>query len=138
MYLRCEVQLNLEESAIELISQQIAIVKRLQSAIRDALDRNDSNSAQRLIESCDKSFSTFVQGITAMAIDVSNLKNVLKSSSANAEVIQSLGDRVGQLEQKIGQLDPNAIATLQTDVNDIKTALQELNDSAVTVNPPLV
>ncbi len=127
--------LNLEESATGLIQQQIAIVRRLQSSIQDALERNDSNSAQRLIESCDKSFSTFVQGITTMAIDVSNLKHVLQAGGTNTDVIQSLGDRLSQLEQKIGQLDPNAIATLQSDVNDIKTAITELNSSAATTPP---
>lgn len=126
------MELNLEEAATTLIREQIAIVKRLQLAIREALDRNDSNTAQRLIESCDKSFSTFVQGITAMAIDVSNLKNVLKSGGANADVIQALGDRLSQIEQKIGSLDAGAIATLQTDVADIKAAIQELNSSAAT------
>ena len=70
-----------------------------------------------------------------MAIDVSNLKNVLKTGTVNAEAVQSLGDRLTQLEQKIGQVDPTMISNLQTDVSDIKTALQELNDSAVTVNP---
>lgn len=127
--------LNLEESAIGLIQQQIAIVRRLQSSIQDALERNDSNSAQRLIESCDKSFSTFVQGITAMAIDVSNLKHVLQAGGTNTDVIQSLGDRLSQLEQKLGQLDAGAIATLQSDVNDIKTAITELNSSAATTPP---
>lgn len=131
MFLRCEVEPDLTTGAVELINKQVAIVRQLQTSIIEALNRNDSGTAQRLIESCDKAFSTFTTGIQAMAIDVSNLKNVLKSGGGNADVIQSLGDRLAQLEQKIGQLDPSAIATLQTDVNDIKTALQELNSSAV-------
>lgn len=121
--------------AAELISKQIAIVRRLQTSISEALDRNDSGTAQRLIESCDRAFGTFIMGIDKMAIDVSNLKNVLKSGGANTEVIQSLGDRLAQVEQKIGEIDGGAIATLQTDVTEIKEALKELNDSAVTVNP---
>ncbi|HEY9598357.1 MAG TPA: hypothetical protein V6D33_11865 [Cyanophyceae cyanobacterium] len=119
----------------ELISKQIAIVRRLQTSISDALDRNDSGTAQRLIDSCDKAFSTFTQGITAMAIDVSNLKHVLQTGGANTDVIQSLGDRLAQLEQKLGQFDAGAIATLQSDVNDIKTAITELNSSAATTPP---
>lgn len=121
--------------AAELISKQIAIVRRLQTSISEALDRNDSGTAQRLIDSCDKAFNTFTNGVTAMAIDVSNLKNVLKSGGANTELIQSLGDRLAQVEQKIGEIDGSAIATLQTDVTEIKEALKELNDSALTVNP---
>lgn len=121
--------------AAELISKQIAIVRRLQTSISDALDRNDSGTAQRLIDSCDKAFSTFTQGITAMAIDVSNLKHVLQAGGANTDVIQSLGDRLAQLEQKLGQFDAGAIATLQSDVNDIKTAITELNSSAATTPP---
>lgn len=125
------MQQDLATGAIELINKQIAIVRRLQISITEALDRNDSGTAQRLIDSCDKAFSTFTQGINAMSIDVSNLKNVLKSGGANADAVQALGDRLAQVEQKISQFEPTAIANLQSDVSDIKTALQELNDSAV-------
>lgn len=124
---------DLATGATELINKQIAIVQQLQISIIEALNRNDSGAAQRLIESCDKAFSTFTMGIKAMAIDVSNLKNVLKTGGANAEAVQSLGDRLTQIEQKISQVDPTMIQNLQTDVSDIKTALQELNDSAVKV-----
>lgn len=127
------METDLATGATELISKQIAIVRRLQASVIEALDRNDSGTAQRLIESCDKAFSTFTQGIQAMAIDVSNLKNVLKTGGVNAEAVQSLGDRLTQLEQKISQVDPTMLTNLQTDVSDIKTALQELNDSAVKV-----
>lgn len=124
---------DLATGATELINKQIAIVRQLQISIIEALNRNDSGTAQRLIESCDKAFSTFTMGIKAMAIDVSNLKNVLKTGGTNAEAVQSLGDRLTQIEQKISQVDPTMIQNLQTDVSDIKTALQELNDSAVKV-----
>lgn len=127
------METDLATGATELISKQIAIVRRLQASVIEALDRNDSGTAQRLIESCDKAFSTFTKGITKMAIDVSNLKNVLKTGTVNAEAVQSLGDRLTQLEQKISQVDPTMLTNLQTDVSDIKTALQELNDSAVKV-----
>lgn len=119
------------EGAAKLIADQIAIVIRLQEAVNDALDRNDSQSAQRLVETLDKSFQTFLDGVQKMAIDVSNLKGVLKSSAVNADVVQALTDRVAQIEQQISSLKPEAIANLQTDVSDIKTALQELNESAV-------
>lgn len=124
---------DLSTGAIELINKQIVIVRQLQASIIEALNRNDSGTAQRLIESCDRAFGTFTMGIDKMAIDVSNLKNVLKNGGANADVIQQLSDRLAQLEQKIGTLDPNAITTLQTDVSDIKAALEDLNSSAPTV-----
>lgn len=124
---------DLATGATELISKQIAIVQQLQKAIIEALERNDSGTAQRLIESCDKAFTTFTNGVTAMSIDVSNLKTVLKSSGDNAEVIQALSDRLSQVEQKIQQLDPSVVTNLQTDVSDIKTALQELNNSVTSV-----
>lgn len=124
---------DLSTGATELINKQIVIVRQLQASIIEALNRNDSGTAQRLIESCDRAFGTFTMGIDKMAIDVSNLKNVLKNGGANADVIQQLSDRLAQLEQKIGTLDPNAITTLQTDVSDIKAALEDLNSSAPTV-----
>jgi len=124
---------NVETGATELINKQIEIVVQLQYSIIEALNRNDSGSAQRLIDSCDKAFGTFIQGIKAMAIDVSNLKNALKSAgnSASTDVIQSLSDRLAQLEQKIGQFDPGVVGTLQTDIADIKAAIEELNNSVL-------
>ena len=127
---------DLAAGAVELISKQIAIVKQLQDSIIEALNRNDSGTAQRLIESCDKAFSTFTGGVKAMGIDVSGLKNILKAGAAHADAIQSLSDRLNQVEQTMQQLDPKAIANLQTDVSDIKTAIQELNDSTATVKVP--
>lgn len=124
---------DLSTGAIELINKQIVIVRQLQASIIEALNRNDSGTAQRLIESCDRAFGTFTMGIDKMAIDVSNLKNVLKNGGANADVIQQLSDRLAQLEQKISQLDPTAFTTLQTDVADIKAAIEELNSSAPTI-----
>lgn len=124
---------DLLTGATELINKQIVIVRQLQASIIEALNRNDSGTAQRLIESCDRAFGTFTMGIDKMAIDVSNLKNVLKNGGANTDVIQQLSDRLTQIEQKVAQLDPTTITTLQTDVTDIKTALQELNSSAVSV-----
>lgn len=116
--------------ATKLISDQIAIVVRLQGAVNDALDRNDSQSAQRLVTTLDQAFQSFLDGVQKMAIDVSGLKNALTSSSANADAIQSLTSRVAQIEQTLSSLAPEAIANLQTDVSDIKTALQELNTAA--------
>lgn len=123
---------DLAAGAIELIKKQIAIIEQLQTSIIEALNRSDSGTAQRLIESCDKAFSTFNQGIDAMAIDVSNLKGVLAGGATSGDVIQQLSDRLTQIEQKISQLDPSVISTLQADVTDIKTALEELNSSAAT------
>lgn len=120
------------EGAAKLISDQIAIVVRLQGAVNDALDRNDSQSAQRLVGTLDQAFQSFLDGVQKMAIDVSGLKNVLASSSANADAIQSLTSRVEQIEQTLNSIAPEAVVSLQTDVSDIKTALQELNATAAT------
>ncbi len=129
---------NLASGAVELISKQIAIVRQLQDSIIEALGRNDSGTAQRLIESCDKAFGTFTDGVRAMSIDVSNLKNVLKAGAVHADAIQSLSDRLNQVEQTLQQLDPNALTNLQTDVGDIKVALKELNDSTVSIKTPTI
>lgn len=122
------------EGAKQLISDQIAIAYRLQQGVLESLDRNDSQTAARLVATLDQAFGTFLQGVKEMAIDVSGLKNVLSTTSQSQSVLNALTERVSKLEETIKSASPEAIANLQTDVSDIKTALQELNTAAASAS----
>ena len=122
------------EGARQLISDQIAITVRLQQGVLESLERNDSQTAARLVETLDKAFGTFLQGVKEMAIDVSGLKNVLSTTSQSQSVLNALTERVSKLEETIKSASPEAIANLQTEVSDIKTALQELNTAAASAS----
>lgn len=118
--------MSLEQGASELILSQIALVRRLQEETQEAIARNDWQNAQRLISTIHEAFSTFTEGITKMAIDVSNLKNVLTGQAAvTPDTVKQLSDRLTAIEEKVQQDE-----VLKQDVADLKEAIASLNDAA--------
>lgn len=125
---------DVADGAKELILDQIALVLRMQEAVDNALDRNDSQSAQRWVSTLEQAFSTLLEGLKAMSIDLSNLSKLLTSTADEQQAIKDLGkdlgDRLTKIEDTLNNVDAASIAQLQTDVSDIKKALEDLNTSA--------
>lgn len=112
------------EGAHELIMSQLGLVTQLQQRANEAIARNDWQNVDKLTTTIDKAFSTFLQGVQVMAIDVSALKNVLSSAGAVSP------DTIKQLQDKI---DAQA-----KDVADLKAAIEELNTAAASNPAPAV
>jgi chromosome segregation ATPase len=120
--------MTITDGATKLISAQIALVVQLQEQANAAIARSDWQSVDRIVGTINTAFTTFLQGIDTMAIDVSALKTVL-SSSGSPEQVQalqtSIAELTSQLEQQRSQLEQQ-----QQDVTDLKNALSELNTAA--------
>jgi chromosome segregation ATPase len=125
--------MTITDGATKLISSQIALVVQLQEQANAAIARSDWQSVDRIVNTINTAFTTFLQGIDTMAIDVSALKTVL-SSSGSPEQVQalqtSIAELTSQLEQQRSQLEQQ-----QQDVTDLKNALTELNTAAAAKVP---
>lgn len=109
------------------IAAQLNIVRQLQNSCIEAIQRNDWQNVDRVSKSIDLVFGTFLEGVKVMAIDVSALKNVLSSGGAGST--DAIATLQSTLQAKIDDLT-NQLSNTTASVEEIKAAIQELEDAA--------